>query len=263
MTLEQLLMWVLMISGFGTAVLVGVAWAVRNYLRSRTGKTIDRAKAQKKPLVLAASASHLAKFLRVSEVMPGVLETAAFKKRLKKDRKVFKSAKNQPVELTEEEIADAKARELTEDCINKVLKLNTEKVFLEDGVPLTLAVGDRVISTGVKGIGAMAYFEKLCKIEGIKDLIGKLKASDEYRAVGTYLENLASQISLIDLDTIRLYFDADYSQEDEQHQNEFYYIQGHRDAQNAEHKTEKIFIYGGIAIGIVGCVMGALLAFIG
>lgn len=262
MTFEQLLMWILVISGFGVALIVGLAWGLRNYLRSRTGKIIDRAKAQKKPLVLAASSGHLAKFLKVSEVFPGMLETFQFKKRLKRNRKVFRSAKNNPAQLTPEEIEDAKARELTEDCINAVLTLNAEKVFLEDGVPLTLAVDDRAISVGIKGLGAMAYFEKLCKIENIKSVIGKLKEKPEFKAVGYYLENLASQISLINLDTIRLYFDSDYSQEDAQHQNEFYYVQGYRDGQNKEHATEKIFIYGGIAMGILGIVGGVIIAFI-
>lgn len=261
MTFNEIILLIMMICGFAAALIIGMIWGIRNFLRSKSGKVIDRAKAQKKPLVLAASSGHLAKLMKVNEVLPGLLETAPFKQRKKKQRYVFNTPKTMEVELTAEEIENETARSLTEDCVNVMLKANTEKVFLEDGVPVTLALADRVITTGVKGIGSLAYFEKLCKIEGIKDKITELSKIKKFKVIAEYLTGLAAQITIIRLDVIRAYFDADYSQEDSQHQHDFFFVQGYREAQNKEKATEKIFIYGGIAMGIVGCVMGAILAF--
>jgi len=259
----ELVLFICTIAGLGSSVLIGLAWVVRNILRSKTGKIIDRAKAQRKPLVLAASLGHHAKLMHVTEVFPGMLETVKFGKRSGKNRKVFATPKYTEAELTKEEIQEEKSRELTQECLDSMLQLNTEKVFLEDGVPVTLALDDKVVTTGVKGIGALAFFEKLCKIDKIKDKIDGLKKSDTYKDVAEYLESLAAKVSIIKLDVLRNYFDSDWDQADAESQSEYYYVQGYRDGQKKEKGVEKMFIIGGIAIGIVGCVMGAVLAFLG
>jgi hypothetical protein len=259
----ELVLFICTIAGLGSSVLIGISWIIRNILRSKTGKVIDRAKAQHKPLVLAASLGHHAKLMRASEVFPGMLETAKFAKRTGKTRKVFATPKYTEVELTDVEIADEKSRELTQECLDGMLQLNTEKVFLEDGVPVTLALDDKVVTTGVKGIGALAFYEKLLKIDKIKDKIAELKNNSAFKDVGEYLEGLAAKISIINIEVLRNYFDSDWDQADAESQSEYYYVQGYRDGQKKEKGVEKMFIIGGIAIGIVGCVMGALLAFIG
>lgn len=259
----ELVLFICTIAGLGGSVLIGVAWAVRNLLRSKTGKVIDRAKAQRKPLVLAASLGHHARLMKVTEVFPGMLETTKFAKRAGKNRKVFATPRYTEVELSEGEIQDQASRELTQECLKNMLKLNTEKVFLEDGVPVTLALDDKVITTGVKGIGALAFYEKLLKIDKIKDKITELKESATLKEVGEYLESLASKLSIINIEVLRNYFDSDWDQADAESQSEYYYVQGYRDGQKKEKGVEKLFIIGGIAIGIVGCVMGAVLAFLG
>jgi hypothetical protein len=260
---DELIWAIISIAGLSSTVIIAVLWAVRNFLRAKTGKIIDLAKAQRKPLVLAASLGHHAKLLRTNEVFPGMLETTKFAKRAGKNRKTFSTPKYTEVELSEEEIQDQKSRELTQECLENMLKLNTEKVFLEDGVPVTLALDDKVITTGVKGIGALAFYEKLLKIDKIRDKIAELKESSTLKEVGEYLESLASKLSIINIEVLRNYFDSDWDQADAESQSEYYYVQGYRDGQKKEKGVEKLFIIGGIAMGVVGCVMGAVLAFLG
>jgi hypothetical protein len=260
--LDELVWAVISIAGLSSAILIAVLWAVRNYLRTKSGKTIDAAKAQHKPLVLAASLDHHAKLLKVGSFIPGILETVKFKKRSGKNRRVFFAPKRTEVELTKEDIEDEKSRELTQECLTSILKLNTEKVFLEDGVPVTLALEDKVITTGVRGIGALAFYEKLTKIAGLKEKIIELKNNPALQEVGLYLENLASKVSLINIEVLRNYFDSDWDQSDEESQKEYHYMQGYRDGQKKEKGTEKIFIIGGIAMGIAGIIGGAVLAYL-
>ena len=127
---------------------------------------------------------------------------------------------------------------------------------------MTLAVEDKVVTTGVKGIGAMAYYEKLTKIDRVKDKIEALCKSDVFREVGEYLTSLASQVSLIDINVLRNYFDSDYDQIDEESKNEWYYLTGVRDGQKKEKQIEKWAIIGGCAIGGIGLVGGLIFAYL-
>jgi hypothetical protein len=268
-TETELLLVILTISGFISTSVVVVLWAVRNFIRTKSGKAIDSARGRHRQLVLSATPDHHARFVEVSQFMPGVSETAKFKQRTRKSRLVFSSPKNTDVALQLSEIDEAKTEEdrkksleLTQECLTHMLKANTEKVFIENSVPVTLAVEDKVVTTGVKGIGAMAYYEKLTRIDRIKDKIEALKNNDVFREVGDYLGSLAAQVSLIDINVLRSYFDSDYDQIDEESKNEWYYLQGSRDMQKKEKQIEKWAIIGGCAIGAIGLVGGLVFAYL-
>jgi hypothetical protein len=143
-----------------------------------------------------------------------------------------------------------------------MLQSNTEKVFLEDSVPLTLALEDKTITTGVKGIGAFNHYEKLHKITELKEKIELLKNSATFQDIGIYLSGLLSQVTLINIDVLRNYFDADWNQSDDESQKEYHYTCGTRDAKRPEKGLEKWIVIGGIAIGISGMVGGIVIAFL-
>ena len=159
----ELIMAILVVVGFASTVIVAVLWFVKNLLRSKSGKKIDQVKSSHKQLVVAATPGHKANLFKVNQFLPGTLETAQFKNRVKNKRKVFYEPEKTSVTLSEndlvgmEKLSDEdkqRSLALTQQCLNFMLQSNTDKLFLEDGVPLTLAIEDKTITTGVKGIGA-------------------------------------------------------------------------------------------------------------
>lgn len=267
--MDELIWAIMTIAGIISTIVVVVLWAVRNVIRTKSGKAIDSARGRHHQLILSATPDHHARFMEVWQFMPGLIETTKFSKRMKKSRFVFSSPKKTDVELTLEEIDAAKVEDdrkksfiLTQECLTHMLRVNTEKVFIENGVPVTLAVEDKVVTAGVKGIGAMAYYEKLTKIDRIKDKIEDLKKNEVFHEVGDYLSSLAAQVSLIDINVLRNYFDSDYDQIDEESKNEWYYLQGSRDMQKKEKQIEKWAIIGGCAIGGIGLVGGLIFAYL-
>ncbi len=269
MTETELVLLIFAIAGFVSTIIVSVIWLVRNLMRTKSGKAIDTAKGRRQELILSATPDHRGRFVTVKQFMPGLLETAKFSQRAKKPRLVFAAPKKTAVTLEKGEVAQQEkeelteaSRQLTQECLNHMLKLNTEKVFIENGVPVTLAVEDKVVTAGVKGLGALAYYEKLCSIDRVKDKIEALKANATFKEVGEYLNGLAAQVTLIDINVLRSYFDADYDQIDEESQNEWYYLQGQRDRASKEKQIEKWAIIGGCAIGAIGLVGGLVFAYL-
>jgi len=267
----EALIWVVMaLAGISSTIMVTIVWGIKNYLRTKSGKTIDSAKSRHRQLVLAATPDHHGKLLDITQFIPGVSESSRFSQRDKKKRRVFFSPKKTDVTLSADEINKdlkneedrKKALQLTQECLTHMLKVNTEKVFLEEGVPVTLAIEDKVVTAGVKGIGALAFYEKLTRIDKIKEKIQDLKKSETLKEVGVYLEELASKVSLIDINVLRNYWDSDYDQTDEESKNEWHYMQGYRDGQKKEKGFEKWIIIGGIGMGIAGIVGGLAFAFL-
>lgn len=273
---DELVWAILTLAGFSAAILTVVLWVVTNALRSKSGKIIDSVKRSRtSQLLLAVTPTHRGNLFMVKPFLSGVLETAKFKERVRKKRKVFYEPKYTEVELglndlerdpafkdmTDEQKVES--LKLTQECLNFMLKANTEKVFLEDNVPLTLALEDKVISTGVKGVGALAFFEKLCKIKELKAQIKNLEESKEHKEIAEYLKTLLSRVTPINVDVLRNYWDSTFNQTDDESVHEAYYTQGRRDEHGERGGTEKLFIYGGIAFAIIGVVAGAILAFLG
>jgi hypothetical protein len=250
-------------------VVVLILWFVKNYLRTKSGKTIDSTKSQHKQLVLAITPGHKADLLKTNQMIPGTLETAKFKDRASKKRKIFYEPEKTQLILDDKDLigmenlsADekVKALALTQECLNYMLQSNTEKVFLEDSVPLTLALADKVITTGVKGLGAFNHYEKLHKIVQLKEKVALLKQSASFRDIGDYLSGLLSQVTLINIDVLRNYFDADWNQSDDESQKEYHYTCGIRDAKKPEKGLEKWIVIGGLVMGIGGMAGGIVIA---
>lgn len=260
--MDELIWAILTISGIISTIIVTVIWAVRNIIRTKSGKAIDTARGKHQEMILSATPDHHARFMNVKQFTPGLLETAKFSQRSKKKRLIFSSPQKNDITIDPNEISKDKSLELTQECLTHLLKANTEKVFIENGVPVTLAVEDKVVTAGVKGIGAMAFYEKLAKIDNIKDKITLLENNEVFREVGDYLAGLAAKISLIDINVLRSYFDADYDQIDEESKNEWYYLQGSRDMQKKEKQIEKWAIIGGCAIGAIGLIGGLVFAYL-
>ena len=263
---------VIALSGIGAAVLIGVFWFVKNLMRSKSGKVVDSVKSGHKQLLLAVTPSFRGNLFKVFSLVPGVLQTAKFEQRISKKRKVFYEAKKNLIALEVSDLThiasltdDEKKERLaiTQECLDYILEANTKKVYLEDSVPLTLALEDKVITTGVNGVGAMAFVDKLFKINGLLDKIKLLEKNPQMQDVAAYLKSLASQITVIDIDLLRNYFNNDWDQSDDETQKDLYYNMGLRDANKGKQGIEKMILYAGIAIGIVGIAGGAVLAYLG
>lgn len=276
MTETETILLLLFIVGLISTVIIGVFWAVTNMLRSRSGKTLDRVKSSKgkKQLIAAVTPGHIARLLPASQAVPGVLETVKFEDRIKKQRQVFYEPEKIERLLTLKDIntegltdeEKTRALALTQECFNFMLKGNTERVFLEEGIPLTIAIEDKVVTAGVKGIGALAIYEKLHKITDLKTQIAKLRELKEYQELVNYLNDLVSQVTPIQVDVLRNYFDSEWNQTTNEANEDRIYTTGFRDGANSRPKTadmSKLFIIGGIAIGIAGMVGGAVLAYLG
>jgi hypothetical protein len=263
---------VLALIGFAAAIIIGILWLVTGLLHSKSGKVIDAVKRAKKQLILAVTPGHLAHLFKVSQFVPGVLETVKFDQRVGKRRKTFYEPEKTEVFLSLDDLSndsgltDEQKKEslaLTQECLTYMLRANTEKVYLEDGVPLTIALEDKTIAAGVKGIGALMFYEKLCKITNLKENISLLEKSKSFKEVGLYLKELYSKVSLIDVDVLRNYFDSDWDQTDDEAQKDMHYMLGFRDGQKKEKGIEKLIVIAGIAIGILGVVGGAVLGYVG
>jgi hypothetical protein len=271
---QMQIVWAILVAiGIGSTILVIVFWVVKNMLRSKSGKVIDSVKSRHKELLLAATPGHRAHLFKVGQFLAGRLETGKFDDRVKNKRKTFREPERTNVFLQESDLAGMdnlspeekkQSLALTQECLTHMLNVNTDKVFLEDGVPVTLAVEDKVIVTGVKGIGALAFYEKLYRIQQLREKIDALEQNSTFKDVGEYLKNLLSQVSLINIDVLRNYFDADYNQTDEESQNEYHFMMGVRKGRQGEkNQFSKLIVYGAIGVAIAGVVGGAVLAWLG
>lgn len=262
---------VLALSGFAATIIVTIIWVVSSLMRTKSGKIIDAVKRTKKQLLIAVTPGHLASLFKVDQFVPGVLQTAKFQERVSKKRKTFYEPERTDVFLTLDDLSKSDLSEdekkeclaLTQECLSYILKANTEKIYLEEGVPVTIALADKTITTGIKGIGALAYIEKLCAIKDLRQKIEKVKADPAMTDLYDYLSSLLSMVTKIDVDVIRNYFDADWSQSDDESQKELHYMTGYRDGQKKEKGIEKLIVIAGIAIGILGVVGGAVLGYVG
>jgi len=264
---------VLAVAGLVCSVVICLLWVAKNFMRSKEGKTIDRAKGRRAHLVLAASLGHYGKLLFTRDFRPeGELETAKFANRKKMKRKTFTTPqKNEVGDLTGQVSApeDAseqqklEAAELTREYAQNMLNLSSEKVILQHaGIPVSVAVEDKTIAAGIKGLAAMHYYSKLEKVKQLKTVIEKMKESEEYREVANVLADLYSKISLVDFNVVRNYFDGSWDQSNQESHDETVYMMGVRDGQVKGKDEYKMLMWGGIIIGIAGMCGGIAFAFI-
>jgi hypothetical protein len=196
-----------LIIGIGTLAIVLIVffgiYAYNSYVNPKEAKEIKKAKQRKLPLILTASLSHFADLFAVTELIPeGVMETFPFGKGIKKRSLRFQLPRKYTVDSLE--VADNKDADITRELLQKVLDLNSEKVILRDArSPLFIAVRDKSVAAGIKGIGALGFLNKLEKLSKIKEKIAVLKTTEGFTEIGKLLEDFHSEISLIDFDAIR------------------------------------------------------------
>ena len=151
--------------------------------------------------------------------------------------------------------------------IQTMIDKTNEKVFLEGvGVPISVVVEDKVITTNIKGLGTMEFYRKLEKVSNLGAKIKALSENGSFKEVGDALMYLYSKISIVPFDLIREYFDESYDQSNEESQKEWHYTQGYRDGQASAKKDKdlgKLFLYMGLGVGIAGIAGGIALAFVG
>ena len=96
--MDELIWAVLTVSFLISTILVAVIWAVRNIIRTKSGKAIDTARGRHQDLILSATPDHHGRFVDVKQFMPGLSETAKFSQRAKKSRLIFISPKKTDVQ---------------------------------------------------------------------------------------------------------------------------------------------------------------------
>jgi hypothetical protein len=280
---SQVTMWVIVacVAIVATIILV-IFMVVKNLLRTKEGKIIDSAKGKRSHLILAASLGPFAMLLKANDFNPeGVLETVKFKNRWKKKnaiRRIYNPPKKQiaSLDVVKEQMGlppmptqvQLEAAQLTRDLIQKELDLTTEKVFLEGcRIPVSVAVEDKVVWSGIKGLGAETFFNKLEAIQRVGPKIQILLNSPIFKEVGEVLEQMYNKVSLVPFDLVRSYFGESYDQSNDKSQKEYHYTMGFNDGVESVKKgsdsRDKMFMYLGI-MGIGGgCAIAAIGLFLG
>ena len=280
---SQILMWVIVaVVAIVAIIILAIFIVVKNLLRTKEGKIIDSAKGKRSHLILAASLGPFAKLLKANDFNPeGVLETVKFKNRWKKKsaiRRIYNPPKKQivPLDVVKEQMglppmptqAQIDAAQLTRDLIQKELDLTTEKVFLEGcRIPVSVAVEDKVVWSGIKGLGAETFFNKLEAVQRVGPKIQILLRSPVFKEVGEVLEQLYNKVSLVPFDLVRSYFGESYDQSNDKSQKEYHYTMGFNDGVESVKKSsdskDKMFMYLGL-MGIGGgCAIAAIGLFLG
>jgi hypothetical protein len=109
----------------------------------------------------------------------------------------------------------------------------------------------------------MAYLEKLFQIKNIEQKIATLEKSATFKEVALYLKNLASQITVIDIDLLRAYFNSDWNQSNDDIKHDLHWTIGYREKHKGDKSgIEKWIVIGGIGVGIAGVIGGAVLAWL-
>ena len=280
---SQVIVWIIVaVAAIVTAIILVAVLLVKNWLRTKEGKTIDAAKGKRSHLIIAASLGSFAKLMKASDFNPeGILETIKFKERWKKrsnQRKIYNPPKQVEVSLdsikkemglsAEPTQAQIESAELTRELVQKELNLTTEKVFFEGcRIPISVAVEDKVFWSGIKGLGMEAYNDKLEKVQRLGPKIKALLKSPYFKDVGEALEQLYNRISLVPFDLIRGYFSESYDQSNDRSQKEYHYTMGFNDGIESVKKSgdmsNKMFMYMGIAGIVGGCVIAGLALFMG
>ena len=278
----QVTVWaIIAAAGLASTIILVAVMVVKNFLRTKEGKIIDAAKGKRGHLVLAASLGAFAKLMKTTDFNPeGILETIKFKDRWKRksvSRKIFNPPKKIVVdgEVIRREMglakvptdAEMEAAELTQELIQKELNLTTEKVFLEGcRIPVSIAVEDKVVWAGIKGLAAESFYKKLEAIQHLGPKIKSLKDDVDFKDVAEALEQMYNKISLVPFDFIRGYFGESYTQSNDKSQKEYHYTMGFNAGVESVKKGQdnsKLLLYMGLAGLIVGGVIAAIGVFAG
>ena len=251
-----------LIIGVGALVIILIIffgiYAYNSYVNPKEAKEIKKAKQRKLPLILTAGLSHFADLFTVTEFIPeGVMETAPFGKGVKRKNLRFQLPRKYTIDSLE--VAEGKDEEKTRALLQKILDLNSDKVILRDArSPIFIAVRDKSVAAGIKGIGALGFLNKLEKLSKIKEKIDVLKTTEGFTDIGKLLEDFHSEISLIDFDAIRMNLSLGWDQTIDNSVKEQDQNIGFRQAKKGDKDFKTMCLYMGVLLIGVALVIAVI-----
>lgn len=242
-------------------VLAGVGF--ESHRTPKEAKETKRSKVKKLPLILAAGLSHFADLFSMQEFMPeGVLETKPIGRKGEKHSLRFVTPRKIKAELLE--VAEGKDAELTTALLQRFYDLNTEKVFLRHtGVPIMVAVRDKTIAAGIKGLGALSFIAKLEKLEKLDKQIAALENTDNFKDLGGLLKEFRSKISVIDFDAIRTNVPDGWDQTIGEAMKEYDRTVGEREKARQGNDLFKMILIAGVIVAVMIIAAGVVAAILG
>lgn len=179
------------------------------YNRYRTPKEaadVKRASNRGQMLLLLAGVDKYADTLPMHDLIPeGVKESEPQGKGAKKVslRYTLPKAATVPSDI---EVAAGKDKAKTVKVLQAVLNANTDTVFLRKAkIPVLVGVKNSVAAVSFKFLGLQAFLSKLERIQKNGDLykqIDTLKSTKQFRELALWLEDLSTNITVIDFQQV-------------------------------------------------------------
>jgi hypothetical protein len=275
----------LLILTFGLGIIITIfiiAVAISSFRTPKESKEIKHAKIHGLPLLLMVGLSHFADIFHAKDFIPeGVLEKIKGKGS-KKTLLRFQLPKNQKIE--EIEVASNKSTIHTREAFNNLVNMATSKLYLRHArVPIFGAVEDKAVAVGLKGLGALSFYDKLERLANLKDKIKLLKTASieieeeafdkdgkpllptkkkvTFNDLAEVFEDFASKVSLIDFTSIRTNFvDAIFDQTTAESISSRDETVGRREAGKGMENLKQMIPYIALLIIVIGGVLGILIA---
>lgn len=251
-----------LIIGVGALVIMLVVffgvWAYQNHVTPKEARETKKAKQKKWPLILTVGLSHFADLFAVSEIIAGrIMETTPIGKGLKKYSLRFQLPQKNKVDGLE--VADGKDEDLTREVLQCVLNLNAEKVMLRDTrSPLFIAVQDKTIAAGIKGIGALTFINKLEKLCSVKEQVNKLAETSGFEELGKVCQSFLEKITLVDFDAIRTHFTLSWDQGIDEATRQYDEQIGNKKAGKGKDDFRMMCLYAGFMLIGAACLIAVL-----
>jgi hypothetical protein len=275
----------LLITTFGLGIVITIfiiAVAIKSFRTPKESKEIYDAKIHGWPLLLMAGLSHFADIFHAKDFIPeGVLEKIKGRGS-KKTLLRFQLPKNQKIE--EIDVASNKNAIHTREAFQNLQNMATSKLYLRHArVPIFGAVEDKAVAVGLKGLGALSFYDKLEKLGNLKDKIkllknvsieveeetftkegeslGKIKKHVSFNDVAEVFDDFASKVSLVDFSAIRINFvDAIYDQTTQESISDRDKTEGRREAGKGMENLKQMIPYLALLIIVIAGAIGILIA---
>ncbi len=239
-----------------------IVYIYTQYRTPKESKDIKKASNQGKMAILVVGVDHLADFMPMNDLIPeGVKESAPIGKGATKSWLRFKlpKAENVPDDF---EVEAGKNREVSAKVLQTLLNLNNEKVFLRKAkIPILVGVKNSVAAVSLKYLGVQAFLKKLEAIQKDGTLykqIEALKASPKFSELGMWLEELSTNVSVIDFQQVYARAASTVGQTDIDSIRERDQTIGRREGKEDKEKQTKtilVLIFGVIALIIAGAIV--------
>lgn len=210
--------------------------------------------------ILVAGLDKYADIYPVKDLTPeGVKETKPIGKGAKKMCLRFSVPKARLVNEDEVHVEDGKDKVATMKVIQALYDLNTQPVFLRKAkVPFMIAVRNSVAAVSLKFLGVQAFLEKLEKLQKdgvLYKQIAALKASEKFRELGLWLEDLASGVTVLDFQEIYSRATTVVGQTKLDNISERDQTIGRREGKEANANKDDIKLILALAMGIIGVLI--------